>query len=57
MVHRRAAKYAEKKDFSLVPLCLSGTREKFLSPLGDRNKVDINKLSSRIIGAATCPVK
>jgi GxxExxY protein len=26
--------------------------EKFLSPLGDRNKVDINKLSSKIIGAA-----
>jgi GxxExxY protein len=27
-------------------------REKYFSPLGDRNKVDINTLSSKIIGAA-----
>ena len=50
MIHRRAAKYAEKKDFSLAIERLA--REKYLSPLADRNKVDINTLSSKIIGAA-----
>lgn len=28
MVHRRGAKYAERKDFSLVPPEKGGTREK-----------------------------
>jgi len=35
MIHRRAAKNAERKDFSLVPLEKSETREKYLSPLGN----------------------
>jgi len=29
----------------------------FLKTLDDRKIMDINKLSSKIIGAATCPVK
>jgi len=55
MVHRRDAKDAEKKCFSLA--VERPAREKYLSPLADRNKVDINTLSSKIIGAGTCPVK
>jgi len=50
MVHRRDAKDAKKKCFSLA--VERPAREKYLSPLGDRNKVDINTLSSKIIGAA-----
>jgi hypothetical protein len=33
-VHRRAAKAAERGDFSLVPLLSSGTRENYISLLG-----------------------
>ena len=41
---------AQKKSFSLA--VERPAREKLRSPLGDRNKVDINELSSKIIGAA-----